>query len=100
MLERKIRYNGTIAAYSCQLLEKQSNQAILSHTVPESFRFTLPDSAFEVPGGTITHGFYWSDRSYNIYVWRSPDGTFIGSYFNMVTNTLITDELVSYEDLI
>ena len=35
-----------------------------------------------------------------IYTYGDKNGTYLGSYFNVVKNTQITDELVSFEDLI
>ncbi|KAA0765676.1 DUF402 domain-containing protein [Bacillus sp. SH5-2] len=100
IIERKIRYDSTIVDHNCLILEKKSQSIVLFHEVQYSFTMTTHDSSLTIPKGSYTIAYYWQDRPYNLYIWRDENGMYLGSYFNIVKNTQITDELVSFEDLI
>lgn len=100
MLERKIRYDGTIAEYDCKLLEKSGQHAVLHYDITQSFSIQKGDTELVVPDGSYTTAFYWQDKNYNVYVLRDELSNYLGSYFNIVNNTQIADAVVSYEDLI
>ncbi|HDR4424093.1 TPA: DUF402 domain-containing protein [Bacillus cereus] len=100
IIERKIRYDATTVDHACLLIETQSDKIVLYHEVQYSFTMTANDTKLTIPKGSYTVAYYWSKRPYNLYVWRDQDGSYLGSYFNIVKNTCITDEVVSFEDLI
>lgn len=100
IIERKIRYDSTTVEHTCLLLEKQLRSIVLFHEVQYSFTMNTHDSSLTIPKGSYTIAYYWEDRPYNLYIWRDKNGMYVGSYFNVVKNTQITDEVVSFEDLI
>ncbi|GAB6421883.1 DUF402 domain-containing protein [Bacillus luti] len=100
IIERKIRYDSTIVDHNCLILEKKSQSIILFHEVQYSFTMITHDLSLTIPKGSYTIAYYWENRPYNLYIWRDKNGMYLGSYFNVVKNTQITDELVSFEDLI
>ncbi|MCU5097630.1 DUF402 domain-containing protein [Bacillus wiedmannii] len=100
IIERKIRYDGTTIDHACLLIEAQQDKIILYHEIQYSFTMTANDKKLTIPKGSYTVAYYWGNRPYNLYVWRDQDGGYLGSYFNIVKNTCITDEVVSFEDLI
>ncbi|MGG0283297.1 DUF402 domain-containing protein [Bacillus pacificus] len=100
IIERKIRYDSTTVEHTCLLLEKQLRSIVLFHEVQYSFTMNTHDSSLTIPKGSYTIAYYWEDRPYNLYIWRDKNGMYVGSYFNVVKNTQITDEFVSFEDLI
>ncbi len=100
IIERKIRYDGTTVDYACLLIEAQQDKIILYHEVQYSFTMAANDTKLTIPKGSYTIAYYWANRPYNLYVWRDQDGGYLGSYFNIVKNTYITDQVVSFEDLI
>ncbi|MDR2992579.1 DUF402 domain-containing protein [Bacillus cereus] len=100
IIERKIRYDSTIVDHNCLLLEKQSQSIVLFHEVQYSFTMATNDTKLTIPKGSYTIAYYWENRPYNLYVWRDIEGNYLGSYFNIVKNTQIKDEVVSFEDLI
>lgn len=100
IIERKIRYDSTIVDHNCLLLEKQSQSIVLFHEVQYSFTMATNDTKLTIPKGSYTIAYYWENRPYNLYVWRDIEGNYLGSYFNIVKNTQIEDEVVSFEDLI
>ncbi|MDA1636405.1 DUF402 domain-containing protein [Bacillus cereus] len=100
IIERKIRYDATTVDHACLLIETQPDKIVLYHEVQYSFTMTANDTKLTIPKGSYTVAYYWGSRPYNLYVWRDQDGSYLGSYFNIVKNTDITDEVVSFEDLI
>lgn len=100
MVERKIRYDGSIAEYDCVCLTKNKKEAVLLHEMRQSFSMPAGQSKLTIPVGSVTIAHYWIDRPYNLYLWRDRDGSYLGSYFNIVRNTRITSRVVSFEDLI
>ncbi|PFN19779.1 DUF402 domain-containing protein [Bacillus cereus] len=100
IIERKIRYDSTIVDHNCLILEKKSQSIMLFHEVQYSFTMNTHDSSVTIPKGSYTIAYYWENRPYNLYIWRDTNGVYLGSYFNIVKNTQITNELVSFEDLI
>lgn len=58
------------------------------------------DRTLYIPSGTVTIAYYWDGRPYNVYHWRTPDGRYLGSYFNIVKETSIVENGVSYTDMI
>ncbi|PGC90848.1 DUF402 domain-containing protein [Bacillus toyonensis] len=98
--ERKIRYDSTIVDYDCLLLKKQSESIVLFHEVQYSFTMTAHDTKLTIQKGSYTIAYYWEDRPYNLYVWRDKEENYVGAYFNIVKNTQIIEEVVSFEDLI
>lgn len=100
IIERKIRYDATTVDHACLLIETQPDKIVLYHEVQYSFTMAANDTKLTIPKGSYTVAYYWRNRPYNLYVWRNQDGSYLGSYFNIVKNTDITDEVVSFEDLI
>jgi len=100
VIERKIRYDATTVDHACLLIETQPDKIVLYHEVQYSFTMTANDTKLTIPEGSCTIAYYWRNQPYNLYVWRDQEGSYLGSYFNIVKNTCITDEVVSFEDLI
>lgn len=100
IIERKIRYDASTVDHACLLIETQPDKIVLYHEVQYSFTMTANDTKLTIPKGSYTVAYYWGNRPYNLYVWRDQGGSYLGSYFNIVKNTCITDEVVSFEDLI
>ncbi|MGN4443366.1 DUF402 domain-containing protein [Bacillus cereus group sp. MYBK79-1] len=100
IIERKIRYDGTTVDHACLLIEAQQEEIVLYHEVQYSFTMEANDKKLTIPKGSYTVAYYWRNRPYNLYVWRDQDGGYLGSYFNIVKHTYITDQMVSFEDLI
>jgi len=48
----------------------------------------------------MTLGFFWENRSYNLYRFLSPDGDLLGHRLDVVTDVSIEPERIEYLDLI
>jgi len=100
VIERKIRYDSTVVEYSCILLKAQNQNFVLFHEIMDSFTMIANQTKLTISKGSYTIAYYWKNRPYNLYIWRDNKGNYIGSYFNIVKNTYMIDNLVSFEDLI
>ncbi|WRP08796.1 DUF402 domain-containing protein [Rossellomorea aquimaris] len=100
ILERKIGYVGRVVEHRCRLLKAGVKDVVLFHKIEETFTMTTNQSSLTIPEGSYTLAYYWKDRAYNVYIWRDHRGEYLGSYFNIVRNTNINKEVVSFEDLI
>lgn len=98
--ERKIRYDSGIVEYACVPLDVRERSAVLFHAIREPFAIEAGAREIRIPKGSYTIAYYWTDRPYNLYFMRDGEGRVLGSYFNIVRNTVIGDGLVCYEDLI
>lgn len=68
-IERKIRLNGEVDSYRCDLLALEPDHGVLKYVVSE--RRTVA-SATLLPG-TVTFALYWPERNYNLYYWALPE---------------------------
>lgn len=100
IIERKIGYNGKLVEHHCRLLKAGVEDVVLFHRIKDAFTMTTNQSSLTIPEGSYTLAYYWKDRAYNVYVWRNHRGEYLGAYFNIVRNTNIDNEVVSFEDLI
>lgn len=53
-----------------------------------------------LPPGTLTFGYFWTDRKYNAYHWLHPSGATLGLYFNISDSTAIETTEVRWRDLV
>ncbi|KAF0820935.1 hypothetical protein KIS4809_0462 [Bacillus sp. ZZV12-4809] len=100
IIERKIRYDSEIVEHHCMLLTAENHRAVLFHIIEDSFTMIAGQTQLTIPKGSYTIAYYWEDRPYNLYFWRDAEGGYLGSYFNIVKDTVLTDGMVSFEDLI
>jgi protein associated with RNAse G/E len=88
-LEIKHHLDGRRDEWPCEALSVTETLAVV--------RFVLPEPIRDVPAGAVTVGFFWRDRSYNLYVFRSPN---LGYRFDVVTDVRIRPDRVQYLDLL
>lgn len=100
ILERKIRYDATVVDHRCKLLKAEGSTVILMHQNEQSFSMEAGAKELTISKGVLTFAYYWIDRPYNLYYWRDANGQELGAYFNIVRNTHVSEEAVSFEDLI
>lgn len=54
----------------------------------------------EVPPGSVSEGWFWTRRPYNLYRMRFADGSLLAHRFDAVADVRITDDTVEYRDLV
>jgi len=100
ILERKIRYDATVVDHHCKLLKAEGSTVILAHQNERSFSMKAGAKELTISKGVLTFAYYWIDQPYNLYYWKDANGNELGAYFNIVRNTHVSEEAVSFEDLI
>ncbi|WP_096186569.1 DUF402 domain-containing protein [Evansella halocellulosilytica] len=100
IIERKIKYDNTIVEHHCKLVKADQTEIILYHEINEPFSMMANGTEVTIHKGCYTIAYYWTDRPYNIYIWRNQDDEYVGAYFNIVKETSITADAVNFEDMI
>ena len=98
ILERKQKPDGTWREYECGLLYLDTNLAVVE------FRMARGGNIFgtpiDVPPGSVSHGWFWKRRPYNLYRMRGPDGHLLAHRFDAVADVRFGGEVLEYRDLI
>ncbi len=99
ILEIKRRLDGSRVEFSCQgCLVKPGRHAAVLYTLDRDWHF--PQVGLTVPAGSISSGFFWEGKPFNLYHWMTPEGETIGDYFNLAAETVITDSTIEWLDLV
>jgi predicted RNA-binding protein associated with RNAse of E/G family len=95
ILERKQRLTGQESLYRCELIDLAPSGGILRHVLEKA----VPVDILRLEAGTITYGFYWIDRMYNLYWWLNPGNRTIAYYYNIADSTRLNRREFSWRDL-
>ena len=99
ILEIKRRLDGSRVDFKCQgCLVKPGRHAVVLYTLDRDWHF--PQIGLTVPAGSISSGFFWENKPFNLYHWMTPQGETIGDYFNLAAETLITGSTIEWLDLV
>jgi predicted RNA-binding protein associated with RNAse of E/G family len=94
--ENKHRLDGSIQRFECLSVQVSHDEAVIMYQLPWKAR--VEDVV--LPAGSLSFGYFWTDRNYNVYHWVTEDGETLGTYFNICDKTRIGEESVSWRDLI
>jgi protein associated with RNAse G/E len=94
-LEIKEKLNGERQYFNCTLMENRANQAVLLYQLEHSWRI----GGLIIPKGTLSFGYFWTDKPYNAYHWLEAKGQSIGVYFNISDQTHLSQDQVNWRDL-
>ncbi len=97
-LERKQKVDGSWREYHCTLLHREAGLVIIRFLMEKGG--AIHGTPIEVPPGSVSHGYFWKRRPYNLYRMRRADGSLIAHRFDAVADVQIGAEGVSYRDLI
>jgi len=95
IIEKKHFLDGTLIEYNCTLVHIEEKLGILKYIVEKPYNI----SGLILPKGTVTYGFYWTDRRYTLYRWYYR-GKNIGNYFNIADRIKLEDNEFHWRDLI
>ncbi len=96
IVEIKHKLNGARLEFECQTLVQQPNEVVVLYRTPRDYQ--VADQCFKA--GSLSLGYFWDHRNFNIYHWLKPNGDSMGIYVNIADRTTITAELVEWRDLI
>ena len=95
IVEVKRHLDGRREEFPCQALSVSPQLAIVRYVTPE----VREAGGYVFPTGSVTYGFFWAGRHYNLYRMLSPDGRLIAHRFDVVAEVQIGQERVEYQDL-
>jgi len=92
ILEVKQHLDGREEVWECDRVLVTPNEAVV--------RFQIPVDVPVAPAGTMTVGFFWRWRNYNLYRFQSPEGAVMGHRFDVVSEVRIAPDRIRYLDLL
>lgn len=97
IIERKIKPDGSIREYPCELVRRDSSLAVVRFVMAKGGEiFGTP---IHVPPGSVSYGWFWRRRPYNLYRMHTLDGALIAHRFDAVADVALSDGVVEYRDL-
>ena len=93
--EIKTTLAGERKTFDCELLTLVPGEAVVIYRMPETMR--LEDIL--LPEGTISLGYFWESRPYNVYHWIDDQKQTLALYFNIGDNTQIDANTIAWRDL-
>lgn len=98
VIERKLSVDGQVREYGCELAWLDSRAAVV--------RFALPagsggfGAGVPIPAGSVSWGYFWARRPYNVYRFIAPGGEAVAHRFDAVTDVRPGREVIEYRDLV
>jgi hypothetical protein len=86
---------GVRKTFSCRLIERRPGEAVVLFISSAAVRI----HEVALPAGTITFGYFWEKRDFNVYHWMAPGGATIAFYVNLADQTRIEAETLTWRDL-
>ena len=78
-----------------ELLRLDDKAAVVVYRIPRDVR--LEDVL--LPVGTLSLGYFWQDRPYNVYHWVDQSRETLALYFNIADGTRISEDTIEWRDL-
>lgn len=96
IVETKHTLAGATKVFRCRLVERGNADAVVLFV---SDRIMQVDS-LRLPAGTVTLGYFWTQRPYNVYHWLTPSGAPVGLYVNLCDRVEISAGALDWRDLV
>ncbi len=96
--ERKQKPDGTWREYGCTQLHREEGLVVVEFVMARGG--AIFGTPIEVPAGSVSHGWFWTRRPYNLYRMRRADGSLIAHRFDAVSDVRLSAKAVEYRDLV
>ena len=93
--EVKETLTGARKTFSCHVIERNEGAAVVLFVSRAPVRV----HDVELPAGTVTFGYFWTERDYNVYHWMSPDGATRAFYVNLSEGARLEGDVLTWRDL-
>jgi predicted RNA-binding protein associated with RNAse of E/G family len=93
--EVKVTLAGARKTFSCQVVDRSATALVVLFVSKAPVKV----HDLELPAGTVTFGYFWVDRSFNVYHWMSPAGATLAFYVNLAEGTTLAGETLFWRDL-
>ena len=95
--ERKKKADGSVHDYETELVYRDGRVVIVR------FRMTAgggpPRLPISVPAGSVSYGYFWARRPYNLYRMLDPEGRVLAHRFDAVSEVRFETDGLEYRDL-
>jgi hypothetical protein len=95
ILEIKDTLAGAQQTFRCHAVARRNGEMVLLYILPSARTV----GGLALPAGTVTFGYFWEDRPYNVYHWMTPQGATIAFYANLADETQIGPDTLRFRDL-
>ena len=95
IVEVKTTLAGERKEFSCELLKRAEGELAVIYRMPRDVQ--LEDLL--LPKNSISIGYFWENRPYNVYHWIGDQRQTLALYFNICDNTHISADQVTWRDL-
>ena len=98
IVERKYKPDGSVREYACELVARHPGLTVV--------RFLMPDGGdifgapISVPPGSVSFGWFWARRPYNLYRMFGPDDRLLCHRFDAVADVRLLEGAIEYRDLV
>jgi hypothetical protein len=97
-LEKKVKIDGTVREYRCTRAHAEPGLVVVRF--PMRGGGLVPGTAVYVPPGSVSLGFFWSAKPYNLYRMIDREGQPFAHRFDAVADLNIGPHELSYRDLV
>lgn len=87
---------GEPKIFLCELLERNVGRAVVVYRL----RRAVQVEDIRMPAGTVSYGYFWETRNYNVYHFVDDARQTLGLYFNIGDSTRISETQIYWRDLI
>ncbi len=94
--EFKHTYWNETKTFDCYLVERMQNEVVLAFRPSEEIQFL----GITFGPNTVSLGYFWENRNYNVYHWKDVSGNTLLFYFNISKDTKFGADRVDWKDLI
>jgi len=95
IIEVKETLSGARKSFSCRVLSRATDRLVVLFISDRTWRV----AELELPAGTVTFGYFWSDRAYNVYHWMTSAGATLAHYVNLADRTSLGEAQLTWRDL-
>jgi hypothetical protein len=95
ILEIKETLAGARQTFPCRVLARRAGEVVVLFVLPADRTV----DGLALPAGTVTFGYFWEARPYNVYHWMTPEGATIAFYVNLADRTRIDETTLAFRDL-
>jgi hypothetical protein len=95
LVETKLTLDGRTKVFRCRALDRTAGAAVVLFVADRAYRV----ADLDLPAGTVTFGYFWADRPYNVYHWMRSDGGTLAHYFNLASDTRLEEGRLTWRDL-